>query len=248
MRSVPFFLIVSLLGTSALATTPPPEFILLPVVVSHARDATGAYWSTTVSFVYGGTAPVDVVNEGNLGLRLLQPGEQGELTLNMDGQRGPGMIIESRYPASQQLFVQSHVFNEAAPETGAILPSVRLHDLTVDQPVRLIGIPIGSSSRTLLRIYDMSMQGDIDARVKVRDASGGLLVSDAVHLAAPPLRPLQSFATEPAYAEYRPNVDLSVHSSLSIDIEPVTTNTLLWAFTTTTDERSRSVAAVFPAK
>lgn len=246
MRSALIALVLSVVVIPAHATTAPPDFILLPVVVSHGRDAAGEFWNTRVSFMYAGDSVVDVWNEANLALRLLQPAERGELTLSTENQPGPGVIIETAYPAAKLLFLQTHVYDESSPETGVVLPGVRIRDLAAGQSVRLIGVPVGASTRTLLRIYDVSMQRDVDVRVRVYDESGSLLVTDVVHLIAPPMRPLQSFPSSPAYAEYRPNVDVTTHSSISMDVEPLTPSELLWAFATTTSRGA--VAAVLPAK
>jgi len=75
-----------------------------------------------------------------------------------------------------------------------------------------------------------------------------VLTTDTVHLSGPPPDPTRSFPVYPTYAEFRPNVDTSKYTSISIDVDPITPNVLLWAFSTTTDSKTEAVTAVFPAK
>lgn len=242
---------------AAQPTSPAPDLILIPIVASHARDATGAVWSSTVFFNY--TLPdvsVFVYDEPILDYRELQPGERGVLDIHTDKLRvGPGVMILTYAFASKQLYIESYVYNEAKPEVGVSIPGIRLSDLKVGQPVRLIGVPLGTGSRTLVRIYAMTSGIDADVLVRVFDPNGHVLEVDTVHLFSTPLLPRHADATQPAYGEYQPPLDPAKYPSISIDIEPLTPATnespfsaKIWAFSTTTGSRSENVTAVFPAQ
>jgi hypothetical protein len=242
---------------AAQATSPAPDLILIPIVASHARDATGAVWSSTVFFNYTRLDfALSVANEPLLDSRDLQPGERGILDIHTDKLKvGPGVIIVTYAFASKQLYVQSYVYNEAKPQVGVSIPGVRLSDLKAGEPVRLIGIPLHGESRTLVRIYAMTSGIDADVLVRVSDPTGHVLAVDIVHLFSTPLLPLYVFGTQPAYGEYRPPVDPARYPSISIDVEPLTPatpnspfNSAIWAFSTTTGARSENVTAVFPAQ
>jgi hypothetical protein len=241
-------LLVALASSPAFAATAPLETILIPVVASHARDATGAFWSSRVAFLYTGAASLEVFNEAGFQQRI-SPGERGELVFGPeDSIRVPGRLVQLPLTEASHLFAQSHVYDESAPQSGVIIPAIRQHDLTDSGSVHLIAIPVSAAARTLLRIFDLTVNTAADVSVRVYGPSGELIAADTVHLVAPPLGPLQSFPAYPLYGEYRPNVDVSRMTSISIDIEPVTPHLLLWAFTTTTDSRNESVVAVFPAR
>jgi hypothetical protein len=229
-----------------------PYFILIPVVASHAHDSAGAAWSSTVSFIYAGDYPTLVFNDPFIDYREMQPGERGILDIHAaEAKAGPGVIIVTYAAPPQLLYIQEYVYNDAQPGVGVAVPAVRFSDLTPGQTVRLIGIPVQTTSRTLVRIYGMANY-DPNVLVHVFDPSGRTLTTDLVHLVSPPLLPTQTNIGQPAYAEYRPSVDAAKYSSISIDIEPVSLRPdlgpAIWAFSTTTAASSESVTAVFPAK
>lgn len=242
---------------AAHATSPAPDLILIPIVASHARDATGAVWSSTVFFNYTLLAgPLSVSDEPILDYRSLLPGERGVLDIHTDKLRvGPGVMILTYAFGSKQLYIQSYVYNEAKPEVGVSIPAVRLSDLNLGQPVRLVGIPLNAESRTLVRVYAITDGTDADVLVRVSDATGHVLAVDTVHLFSTPVLPLHSYAAQPAYGEYRPSADPTKYPSISIDIESLTPpsptfafSSAIWAFSTTTGARSENVTAVFPAQ
>lgn len=257
VRSIVLVALALLLGSpAARANEPPLDYILIPVVASHARDSAGAVWSSAVSFLYTGDVQADVFNEPFVASREVQPGERGMLDIRAEqAKAGPGVIIATTAFPSKTLYVQSYVYNEAKPGVGVAVPCIRIfNDLTANQTIRLIGIPIDRASRTLVRIYAMANTDPV-VIVHVYDSSGHALATDMVQLVSPPLLPQQTNVGQPAYAEYRPAADPAKYSAISIDIEPVSPREpasvfgpAIWAFSTTTSGASDSVTAVFPAK
>lgn len=74
----------------------------------------------------------------------------------------------------------------------------------------------------------------------------GNTYSDVVHLGSPPISRALHFPAVPIYAEYHPRTSTS--DVLFIDIEPLTNAAMkLWAFATTTDNRTQAIVGVFPA-
>jgi len=247
-----------LLPTIARANEPPTDFLLIPVAASHGHDSVGATWSTTVSFVYTGEGGSSIFSEGFVAPRTLLAGERGVIEINAAGAKfGPGVIIHiTGFPTPKELHAQSYVYNDARPEVGVAIPGIRLlNDLTANQTIHLLGIPINATSRTLVRIYAMPITApgvtDTDVRVHVFDSVGRSLATDIVHLVSPPIVSIETSTYQPAYAEYRPAVDPAKNSSISIDLEPLPVSGFgraIWAFATTTSASSDSVTAVFPAK
>jgi hypothetical protein len=242
---------------AALANSPAPDLILIPIVASHARDATGAVWSSTVFFNYTQLDfALSVANNPVLDFRDLQPGEHGVLDMHANKLLvGPGAIIITFASASKQLSIQSYVYNEAKPGVGVSIPGIRASDLLVGQSVRLIGVPLNVDSRTLVRIYSMANGIDADVLVRVLDPYGHELSVNVVHLFSTPVLPRHADAAQPAYGEYQPPLDPAKYPSISIDIEPLTPATnespfsaKIWAFSTTTGPHSENVTAVFPAR
>src|ERR1043165_3396986 len=233
----------------ARANEPPTDFFLIPVVALHARDSAGATWSTTVSFVYTGEFGSSIFSEAFVAARTLSPGDSGVIEINAAAEKaGPGAIFGAQR-AAEELHVQSYVYNDAKPEVGVAVPGVRLlRDLGGNLTIRLLGIPISASSRTLVRIYAMPRSGpgdtDPDVLVHVFDSNGTSLATNMVHLVSPQPS-LQTSADQPAYAEYRPIVDSAKYSSISIDLDALpSTGRSIWAFATTTSASSDSVTAV----
>lgn len=255
-RSITLFIALMTASVVANANEPVPDLILIPIVASHARDATGAVWSSTVFFNYASSGfPLDVSDRPVLDYRQLQPGERGILEIHTDPLKtGPGIVIYTLAFGSKQLYVQSYVYNEARPGVGVSIPGIRLSDLFahIGEPVRLLGIPLNAESRTLVRIYGMTDGASADLLVRVFDTNGHILAVDTVHLSrfttpGPPY----TLPTQPAYCEYRPSVDPAKYPSISIDIEslaPPGFTPAIWAFATTTGAHSENVTAVFPAQ
>lgn len=240
--------VAALIAIPTRANEPAIDAILIPILAFHSADATGATWNSSVSFAYTGDHSADVFGYAALDARTLLPGARGVLQFHDVLARGygPGLIILTTAFPSNQLTVQSYVYNEARPETGVSIPCVRQSDL--GYPIRLLGIPVGRTSRTLLRIYAITDNTDADVVVRIFDANGNPLAVDNVHLVHAPLPPVNTIAVEPAYAEYRPAVDPAKYSSISIDVESPVPGGAIWAFSTTTGAQSDSVTAVFPAR
>src|ERR1051325_373107 len=238
----------------ARANEPPTDFFLISVIGFHATGSAGATLGTTPSFVYTGEFGSSIFSEAFVAARTLGPGERGVIEINAaSAKAGPGAIFGAQ-GSPEELHVQSYVYNDAKPEVGVAVPGVRLlRDLGGNLTIRLLGIPISASSRTLVRIYAMPRSGpgdtDPDVLVHVFDSIGNPLATDMVHLVSPPIVSIETSADQPAYAEYRPVVDPTKYSSISIDLEALpSAGRAIWAFSTTTSATSDSVTAVFPAK
>ena len=231
-------------------TPPPPIPLLLPVVASDTPDALGNRWDTRVSFAYDASVPVTTFFYCGriVDFRFVSPGERGELTVNFQRiMHGPGLVLFVPPSDIKRMAVQTFVHRNGS-STGAVIPGVRSTDLVFGETLHLIGIPVGADSRTLVRLYDLALTNDTDVVLRVYSPTGDLLATDNVHLVQPPADSIDVFPTYPAYAEYRPPVDAKGLSSISIDIEPLSPNRLIWAFATTTSNDTDAVSAVFPAR
>ncbi|HEY2322587.1 MAG TPA: hypothetical protein VGJ82_06940 [Thermoanaerobaculia bacterium] len=166
-----------LLAFTALALVPPaPEPVLIPVAVSHAVDSRGFAWTSDVSFLFTGEAPT-VVLVGVRGTPLrIEAGGRGSIPIS-DEAGIHGLILYVPPADVRSLFVTSHVYRADAPVSGAVIPLVRRSDLVPKKPVNLLSVPVSPTTRTLVRIYDMSLSGDTDVLVNTYLVGGDLAVT-----------------------------------------------------------------------
>lgn len=220
------------------------ERVFIPVLASHLPGAGGSVWQTDLWVANRTDQPIvysiaactqacccDEIN-------TIRP--QSIAIRGDDRPTGRWIGI----PGANTVLIEARFrdLSRNASSAGVELPIVSETDFRSDE-VNLVSIPRDPRFRVNLRIYGLETAGPVV--VEQLDASGQLLRTDQVSLAAPPNG---LYGLLPSYAQL-PVVSTEAESSpFRIRIRPIFSGLHIWALASVTNNETSEVTIIQPAR
>jgi hypothetical protein len=242
---------------------------LVPLNVARAPGAYGSLWEVESWVHYAGDALAEIIPspgicvitcpEG-LSRAFFEPGWSPLPVFDFVGvptwaESGVLYHVDSRY--AQHITFASRIrdVSRAAETAGTDVPVIR-EDRLGPWPVQLLNVPIGVSSRNMLRIYALPEVADPEVDVRFYrnpehssfiDRSRILLRSQRVRLRTFP--PHFGFLLQPSFAQIgalESLPELSGERAVWIEVAPVTPGLRVWAFVSVTNNETHQVTIITP--
>ncbi len=239
------------------------EKVLLPVVL-YGPGARGSVWATRIFAHNSGPQPVDAVHplfEGNpmcpavcgcSALATIEPGQTKPVCIA--GFSDPmGLIYYPRRSRADNVRFSSRIFDisRSSLNGGTEIPVVRERDFRTDGIV-LVDIPMGSTFRTALRVYDPDQHDGGLVRMRIFAVDGETPVAEATVTLSYPIRTIAPdlFPIRPAFA-YAGDLltafpALGSVSNVRIELRPITAGMRIWGFVSITNNDTQQVTVVSP--
>lgn len=234
--------------------------VLVPIYLrTPVPGANGSLWTTRFSIRNNGSTgaailwctgvcPAIYVPDGEL-----QPGET-QHTVPSQVFVGPGVspgpvLYLVPLDASQISFnLRVADTSRSAVNAGTQIPVVREKDFRT-KTTQLLNIPIDARYRNTLRLYSLD-PGAADYTLRLYDEnSATLLGQTTVHVVAPVIPNLQ---LEPGYVQLNDVMTLAtaatvlLPATVRVEIEPLTPNSVFWAFVSITNNETQQLTVVTP--
>lgn len=232
------------------------ERVLLPVLLDSVAGDFGSTWSSTFNVYNGGVLPARTFPASC----LIDPFDHTPCSATFDlPSRVSGQLLKRRFfgdPPGLFFYVKKDAapnvhFNlrvqdlsRQADTLGTEIPVIRERDL-ITQTISLVNVPVGSSFRDTLRVYDFDASGAATVTVTAFEADGKFIGSVDLRLVTPTT---SVFARDPGYAEISSVVGTfpTTGSSVVLEIKPTSGGLRYWAFVSVTNNVTQDVTTVTP--
>jgi hypothetical protein len=160
-----------------------------------------------------------------------------------------GSFVWVRRPAQESLSYHLQIIDiSERGSTGTEVPVVSEREVFAGRTIQLFNIPLGSLTRSNLRIYDFDGPTGRDVTIRLYGSRiGGYLGERKVRISASD-SPIPEFPTAPGFAfvalEQLPELE-GITGALRVEIE-TSADQRLWAFVAVTSNRTNNVRTVTP--
>jgi len=213
------------------------DAVLVPITPSSINGAFGTRWQT-VLFVWNGSQSAAVLDCPPEACRNVPP--QTEAMFQANGSGTPAFINVPDGTDHVQMALRTFVTSADGERTVLELPLVSRSRFRSDQ-IRILGVPLGNGYRQSLRIYDADGRDGAQVRLQIFTAMSDPAVDGIVTLHTSTDRP--DDRVRPAMAELHNLVALfpalEVADVATIVITPVSSDTRVWAFATSTNNATQ---------
>ena len=239
--------------------------VLLPVVSpAPTPGLNGSAWVTMLSILNNNDVPVSVYPYRytdtfctGCGVPRMPPGITFSPDVGSDStqQHGGFLFVDSRFINSIQITLRAHDLSRDATSFGTLLPIVRAASFRHDR-ISLTNLPATSTFRFTIRVYSLGSLTSASARIRVyglHPEQKLAQIPDAklgeVTLALTP--PASPASFRPAYLElfgvdsFAPTQNFDF---IRVDVEPLESGVLLWAFASVTNNTTQQVTIIEPVR
>lgn len=239
--------------------------VLLPIVSpAPTPGLNGSAWVTMLSILNNNDVPVSVYPYRytdtfctGCGVPRMPPGITFSPDVGADSpqQHGAFLFVDSRFINSIQITLRAHDLSRDATSFGTLLPVVREASFRRDR-ISLTNLPVTSTFRYTIRVYSLGSLTPASARIRVyglHPEQKLAQIPDAklgeVTLALTP--PASPASFRPAYLELsgvNSFAGTQNYDSIRVDVEPVESGVLLWAFASVTNNTTQQVTIIEPVR